>query len=128
MAYRILVVDDSPVARKVVRRAIGMSGLDVGEIFEAGNGIEALERLRSDWIDLVVCDVHMPEMDGQELVQTMHGDSALRIIPVIMVSSDSTEARREALLHAGARDYLHKPLTPERLRDAALSALYLEHG
>ena len=127
MAYRILIVDDSPVARKVVRRAIGMTGLEVSELFEAGNGIEALERLRSNWIDLVVCDVHMPEMDGQELVQTMHADTALRVIPVIMVSSDATEARRDALLQAGARDYLHKPLTPERLRDAALTALYLEH-
>lgn len=126
MSYRILVVDDSPVARKVVRRALGMTGLPIGEIAEAGSGIEALAVLGASWIDLVVCDVHMPEMNGQELVETMALHESMRDIPVVIVSSDATEARRDALLRAGARDYLQKPLTPERLRESALAALYRE--
>lgn len=126
MSYRILVVDDSPVARKVVRRALGMTGLPIGEITEAGSGLEALAVLGGRWVDLVVCDVHMPEMNGQELVETMRTRDDLRDIPVIIVSSDTTDARRDALLLAGARDYLHKPLTPERLRASALAALYTE--
>jgi two-component system chemotaxis response regulator CheY len=126
MSYRILVVDDSPVARRVVRRALGMTGLPIAEIPEAGSGIEALEVLRRDWIDLIVCDVHMPEMNGQELVEHMRTDPSLSDVPVIIVSSDTTDARRDSLLEAGARDYLHKPITPERLRAAALKALYRE--
>jgi two-component system chemotaxis response regulator CheY len=126
MSFRILIVDDSSVARKVVRRALGMTGLAIAEMPEASGGIEALEILRRDWIDLVVCDVHMPEMNGQELVEFMSTDSNLRTIPVIIVSSDTTEARRDSLLQAGARDYLHKPITPERLRACALRALYQE--
>ncbi len=126
MSYRILVVDDSPVARKVVRRSLGMTGLPIAEIHEAGSGVEALEVLRRDWVDLVVCDVHMPEMNGQELVEHMRVDDTLRGVPVIIVSSDTTDARRDSLLRAGARDYLHKPITPERLRESALRALYRE--
>jgi two-component system chemotaxis response regulator CheY len=126
MSFRILVVDDSPVARKVVRRALNMTGLALAEVHEAAGGLEALEALRRAWIDLVVTDVHMPEMNGQELVEAMRGDPALADIPVIVVSSDTTEARRDALLAAGARDYIVKPITPERLRAAAMSALYPE--
>jgi two-component system chemotaxis response regulator CheY len=126
MSYRILIVDDSSVARKVVRRALGMTGLAIVEMPEASGGIEALEILRRDWIDLVVCDVHMPEMNGQELVEYMSADGNLRTIPVIIVSSDTTDARRDSLLQAGAREYLHKPITPERLRASALRALYQE--
>jgi two-component system chemotaxis response regulator CheY len=126
MSYRILVVDDSPVARKVVRRALGMTGLPISDIAEAGSGIEALVVLGASWIDLVVCDVHMPEMNGQELVETMALHESMRDIPVVIISSDATDARRDALLRAGARDYLHKPVTPERLRESALAALYRE--
>jgi two-component system chemotaxis response regulator CheY len=130
MAFRILVVDDSVVARRVARRALTMSGLDIAEIHEAAGGREALELLRGHWIDLVVTDVHMPEMSGQELVEAMRADPALADVPVLVVSSDTTEARRDSLLQLGARDYLTKPFSPERMRAAALRALYPEapHG
>jgi two-component system chemotaxis response regulator CheY len=127
MSYRILVVDDSPVARKVVRRALGMTQLDIAEIFEAGSGVEALASLRSNWVDLVLCDVHMPEMNGQELVEHMKQQDDLRGTPVIIISSDTTDARRDSLLAAGADDYLHKPITPERLRAAVLCLLHPEN-
>ncbi len=126
MSFRILVVDDSPVARKVVRRALSMCGLELAEIHEAASGLEALEQLRRHWIDLVVTDVHMPEMSGQELVEAMRADDALADVPVIVVSSDTTDSRRDALLGMGAKDYLVKPITPERMRSAALRALYPE--
>jgi two-component system chemotaxis response regulator CheY len=130
MAFRILVVDDSLVARKVVRRALSMSGLEIAEVHEAGSGVEALAQLRAHWIDLVVTDVHMPEMTGQELVEAMRADPALADVPVIVVSSDTTDVRRDSMLQLGARDYLTKPFTPERMRAAALRALYPEvpHG
>lgn len=118
MSYNILVVDDSPTARKIVRRAIGMSGLPVGQVHEAGNGVEALQVLERQWVDVVFADINMPEMDGDALIERMRASELLSEIPVLVITSDRSEARMERLKARGVRAYLTKPLTPEAVRDA----------
>ena len=117
MAFRILVVDDSPAMRSYVRRIAAMSGLAVSEVVEAGDGMEAMERLRSTWVDVVVTDINMPRMDGEAFVSAMEQDEFLRLIPVVVVSTDATGPRIERMLSLGAKGYLRKPFAPERLRD-----------
>ena len=116
MAYRILIVDDSPVMRALVRRVIEMSGFDLADCFEAGDGREALARLRRDWVDVILTDINMPGMDGEEFLQTLSTDELLRTIPSLVISTDATEKRIARLLSLGARGYITKPFHPEDLR------------
>jgi len=117
MALELLVVDDSPVTRKMVRRAIGLCGLDVGEVHEAGDGVEALAKLAALRVDLVLADVNMPVMNGVELVERMARDPSLARIPVVIVATPMSEDRIERVLASGVRAYLAKPFRPESLRD-----------
>lgn len=116
MSLNVLVVDDSPVMRRMVRRSLEMCGLAVGEVYEAGDGIEALTFLGSRWIDVVIADVNMPAMGGVEMVEKMARDKALARVPVVMVSSDRSEASIERLTKLGVRGYLTKPFRPEVFR------------
>jgi two-component system chemotaxis response regulator CheY len=117
MSYRVLIVDDSSVVRTMVKKAIQMAGLDVEEVHEAANGLEALERLRTNWVDIVFTDLHMPVMNGMELVQSMARDGVLATTPVVVVSSDPSETRAEDLKRLGVRAYLKKPFRPEGFRE-----------
>lgn len=117
MSLRVLIVDDSAVIRAVVKKSIAMSGLQVAEVFEAANGLEALRVLEKDWIDIVFADLNMPEMNGQELVEKMAKDNLLVSIPVVIVSSDHSPARIDELKRLGIRAYLRKPFRPESFRE-----------
>lgn len=123
VALDILVVDDSPVTRKMVRRAIGLCGLEIGQVWEAGDGAEALSRLAEHRVDLVLADINMPVMNGMELVERMSADAGLSRIPVIIVATPISEQRIERLLDIGARAYLAKPFRPEALKDLVLEIL-----
>jgi two-component system, chemotaxis family, chemotaxis protein CheY len=116
MSYAILIVDDSAIVRKMVRKSVGMSGIDVGTIYEAGNGREALAVLAANWIDIVFADLNMPEMNGMELVEKMAEDSLLVSTPVVIVSSEQSETRIAELKSRGIRAYLKKPFRPEGFR------------
>jgi two-component system, chemotaxis family, chemotaxis protein CheY len=116
MAYRVLIVDDSPAMRAFVRRVMEMSGFDLAACFEAGDGREALDRLRVHWVDAILTDINMPGMDGEQLLAELSRDEVLRSIPVLVVSTDSTNRRIARLLSLGARGYITKPFRPEDLR------------
>jgi two-component system chemotaxis response regulator CheY len=116
MAYRVLIVDDSPAMRAFVRRVIQLSGFEVSACFEASNGEEALDRLREEWVDAVLTDINMPGMDGEEFLRRLEMDELLRSIPVIVISTDGTENRIARMLSLGARGYIAKPFLPEALR------------
>jgi two-component system chemotaxis response regulator CheY len=116
LSYTILVADDSAIVRSMVKKAIGMAGLDVGHVHEAANGREALDLLRRTWVDVVFADINMPEMTGAELVRAMRADPALASTPVVIVSSERSQARIDELQQEGARAYVKKPFRPEQFR------------
>ena len=117
MAFNVLIVDDSPAMRSFMRRVLDVSSFEVGSCAEAADGEEALEVLRSRWIDIVLTDINMPRMDGEQLLRRMDADEVLRAIPVLVISSDRTEIRVNQLLSMGARGYVKKPFTAETLRN-----------
>jgi two-component system, chemotaxis family, chemotaxis protein CheY len=117
MSFSILIVDDSAIIRKMVRKAIGMSGLDVGSVHEAGNGLEALKVLETEWVDVVFADLNMPEMDGVALVKKMSEDNMLVSTPVVIVSSEQSETRIADLKQQGIRAYIKKPFRPENFKE-----------
>jgi two-component system chemotaxis response regulator CheY len=117
MAFSVLIVDDSPAMRSFIRRVLDVSSFEVGRCAEAADGQEACEVLRSQWIDIVLTDINMPGMDGEQLLRRMVADEVLSAIPVVVVSSDRTELRVDRMLSMGARGYVKKPFTAETLRD-----------
>ena len=116
MAYNVLVVDDSLPMRSVIKKTIKASGFKVGQIFDASNGKEALNVLKQEWLDLVLTDYNMPDMDGLELIKEMKRDDALEAIPVVMVTTEGSRQRVKEFLENGASDYIKKPFTPEEIR------------
>jgi two-component system chemotaxis response regulator CheY len=117
MAYNVLVVDDSLPMRSVIKKTIKASGFKVGKLFEASNGREALDLLREEWLDLVLIDYNMPDMNGLELISEMKKDELLKSIPVIMTTVEGSQQRVKEFLEKGAADYIKKPFTPEETRD-----------
>jgi two-component system chemotaxis response regulator CheY len=116
MAFCALIVDDSPVMRGVIRRVMKLAGFDISGCIEAGNGEEALVRLRERQVDVVITDVNMPRMNGEELLRRMQDEGLLRTTPALVVSTDATEQRLHKMMAIGASGYVTKPFSPETLR------------
>jgi two-component system chemotaxis response regulator CheY len=117
MSYSVLVADDSAIVRTMVKKALGMAGLEISEVHEAADGREALDVLGRAWVDLVFADINMPVMNGLDLVRNMRATPALAATPVVVVSSDRTRARLEELERCGVRDFVKKPFRPEQFRE-----------
>jgi len=115
-ALSLLIVDDSPVMRNFIKRVLRLSGLNIARVLEAEDGVGALETLSREPVDLVLADINMPRMNGEELVRRMEQDDRLKRVPVIVVSTDSTHHRMESMLGHGVRGYIQKPFQPETLR------------
>ena len=116
MAINVLIVDDSKVMRAMIKKTMEMSGLLLGEIRQAANGREGIEALKEHWIDLAIVDINMPVMNGEEMIDSMHKDSDLKSIPIIVVSTEGSRTRIENLEHKGVK-FIHKPFSPEIIRD-----------
>ena len=123
MAFEILVVDDSATIRSVLKKTLMLTGLDIGEIHLAANGKEALEKLNETWIDLVVSDLNMPEMTGEELINEIVKDNTLKSIPVVVISTEGSTTRIEALKELGIREYIRKPFAPETVGETIARVL-----
>lgn len=128
MAYNILIVDDSVTIRAMIKKTLELTGLHIGEIFEAGNGKEALEHLHDNWIDIVLSDLNMPVMNGVEMVEAMAEDGLLKAIPVVIISTDGSTTRIEELKEKGVREYIRKPFTPETISKIIDKVLGVAHG
>jgi two-component system, chemotaxis family, chemotaxis protein CheY len=117
MAMNLLIVDDSSLTRKAIRRIISMIDMEIGEIYEAENGINALKVMDEAKVDLVLADLNMPQMGGIEMIHKMKMTETTRSIPVVIISTESSMARIKELLAEGVKDYLHKPFAPEEFRN-----------
>ena len=114
MAFSVMVVDDNRMMRGMVSRAVGLCGLPIGRLVEAGDGAQALDIMRSEWIDLVLLDINMPVMDGEEFLGRVRSDPALRATMIVVVSTESSQPRIARFRAQGAA-FIHKPFRPEQL-------------
>ena len=114
---KVLIVDDSSVMRKIVERALRQAGLDLTEVLEASNGAEALAEVQKGALDLILSDINMPVMDGLELLKKLASVEAAKGVPVVMITTEGSEARVVEALSAGAKAYLRKPFTPDQVKD-----------
>ena len=117
MAYSILLVDDSSVAIRIMKKIIKLSGLPMGNIFTAQNGKTAIDILSKNKIDIILTDLNMPVMDGFTFIETVKNIPELSNIPIVIVS---TEGRDEYIIKGiklGASNYIRKPFKPEQIKD-----------
>jgi len=127
MSFNVLVVDDSPPMRQVIKKVIQISGFDVGELLEAGNGKEALKVLSSNWVDVILLDIHMPEMDGIEMLRRLSEEDLWKRIPVIVVTTEGREQVIEEAKRLGAKGYVKKPFNPEQIKEILMSVMGKEY-
>jgi two-component system chemotaxis response regulator CheY len=120
---RTLIVDDSSVMRKIVERSLRQAGLEISQVFEAANGAEALGTVKENKVDLILCDINMPVMDGLEFVKQLAGVENARGVPVVMITTEGSEGHVVQALSAGARGYIRKPFTPDQVKAQVLPVL-----
>lgn len=126
MVLNILIVDDSEVMRKVIRRIVNLSGFEIGMVFEAEHGEEALKVLNDNWIDVVISDINMPVMNGIELLKKIKESDTISDTPVIVVSTEGRSERIEEIMKLGAAGFITKPFNPEEIRGIICEALGVE--
>jgi two-component system chemotaxis response regulator CheY len=120
---RALIVDDSSVMRKIVERSLRQAGLESLVVFEAGSGIEGLEVLKSKRVDIILSDINMPSMDGLEFVRQLRAQQLASGVPVVMITTESSEEHVKQAIQAGARSYIRKPFTTDQVKQKVLSLL-----
>jgi two-component system, chemotaxis family, chemotaxis protein CheY len=120
---RALIVDDSSVMRKIVERSLRQAGIELEKVVEASNGAEALAALQSNMVDLILCDINMPVMDGLEFVRRVATVDSAKGVPIVMITTEGSESHVVEALTAGARGYIRKPFTPEQVREHVLPVL-----
>ena len=114
---RTLIIDDSAVMRRFIERALRQAGIDISELHEAGNGVEALEVLRSvDGFDLIFSDINMPVMDGMHFLVQRRVQRLAPAVPVIVITAEVSEGLLPLIRTAGASGYLRKPFTADQVR------------
>ena len=126
MHFNVLVVDDSAVMRAMIVRTLRMTGLPLGDVHEAANGADALDRLREAWIDLVLLDINMPIMNGEQVIEHLRADPETADLKIIVVSTEGSDTRVGRLAEQGVA-FVHKPFTPEQLRDTVLRVTGISH-
>jgi len=120
---KVLIVDDSSVMRKIVERSLRQAGIEIAKVFEAGNGAEALAVLSETKVDIILCDINMPVMDGLEFVKQLSGVENAKGVPVVMITTEGSEGHVVQALSAGARGYLRKPFTADQVKEHILPVL-----
>jgi len=117
MGKSLMIVDDSATMRKIIMRTVRMSGLEFDRTEEAGSGVEALEKLKIGPIDVILCDINMPEMNGTEMVKQARQLPTCAGTKIVMVSTESAQDLINQVLTDGANGYITKPFTPEQFRE-----------
>ena len=117
MESDILVVDDSAAIRKILQRVLRQTGMAIRSIYEAGDGQEALEKLKSQKVDLILTDINMPKMDGLQLLSALKSAEGWRGIPVVMITTEGGETKVGEAVRLGAAGYVRKPFTADQIKE-----------
>jgi two-component system chemotaxis response regulator CheY len=118
---RILIVDDSPTIRKMVRASL--RALESFELVEASNGLEAIEQVAIGPVALVILDLNMPDMHGVDVLKFLRRHPGSRAVPVVVLTTRGDDSSRETAIAAGATQYMTKPFVPHMLLSTARELL-----
>lgn len=119
----IITVDDSSTMRRIIKNTLQKIGFV--SILEAGNGIEALEVMAKNKIDMIVTDWNMPEMDGLTFVRTVRQKEQYKDTPILMITTEAAKEDILTALRSGVNNYVVKPFTPDTLQEKVFKLLDL---
>ena len=119
----VLIVDDSAAIRKILHRVLMQAEVPLGKVHEANDGMEALEKLKAEKVGLILSDINMPNMDGIELLGKLKADATFKSVPILMVTTEGSQAKVLQALELGANGYVRKPMTKSELMAAIASVL-----
>jgi len=117
MSLDVLIVDDSAAIRKILHRVLMQAEVPLGKVHEASDGMEALETLKAQKVGLILSDINMPNMDGLELLGRLKADDAFKSVPILMVTTEGSQAKVLQALELGANGYVRKPFTAEQIKE-----------
>lgn len=117
MALDVLIVDDSAAIRKILQRVLVQADVSLGNVYEANDGQEALEKLKTGKVNLILSDINMPNMDGLELLGKIRGQQELQAVPIIMITTEGSQNKVMQALQLGANGYVRKPFTAEQIKE-----------
>lgn len=117
MSLDVMIVDDSGAIRKILRRVLERAGVPLGVVVEAGDGVEALEKLKQQPINLILSDINMPNMDGIQLLIELKSRAESKHIPVIMITTEGGQTKVMEAVRLGASGYVKKPFTSEQIKE-----------
>jgi two-component system, chemotaxis family, chemotaxis protein CheY len=117
MALDILIVDDSAAIRKILQRVLRQTEIPLGNLHEAGDGLEALEVLKSQKIGLILSDINVPNMDGLQMLTQIKANEDWRNLPVVMITTEGSQTRVMEAVQLGAAGYVRKPFTAEQIKE-----------
>lgn len=121
VSRKIMTVDDSPSMRMLLRVAL----TDLGyEVVEAEDGVQALERFPDEEPDLLITDINMPRLDGFGLIEAVRGDDGNRNLPILVLTTESSDEKKARARAAGATGWIVKPFHPEKLAAAIRRVLH----
>ncbi len=116
MPVDVLIVDDSAAIRKILQRVLRQAEIPLGQVHEAGDGLEALEKLRTEKVTLVLADINMPKMDGLQLLTQIKASAEWKHLPVIMVTTEGNQSKVLEAVQLGAAGYVRKPFTADQIQ------------
>ena len=117
MGKNVLLVDDSSTMRKIIGRSLRQAGIEFDNIFEAGDGLEALAVLEKEKVDIVLSDINMPNMDGISFLREKSNRDNMKDIPVLMISTETGDDIIGEAKSLGAIGALKKPFTPDKVNE-----------
>lgn len=113
----VMIVDDSAAIRKILQRVLRQAEVPIGEVFEAGDGREALGMLETRSVGLILSDINMPNMDGLEFLGQLKASNHLKNVPVVMVTTEGSQMKVMEAVELGAAGYVRKPFTAEQIKE-----------
>ena len=117
MALDVLIVDDSAAIRKILQRVLVQADVPLGTVYEANDGVEALDKLKTGSVGLILSDINMPNMDGLQLLAKIREQQELQSVPVIMITTEGGQNKVMQALQLGANGYVRKPFTAEQIKE-----------
>ena len=120
----VLIVDDSAAIRKILQRVLRQAEVPIGEVFEAGDGIEALAVLKiKTTIGLILSDINMPNMDGLQFLTRVRALPEWQHVPIVMITTEGSQNKVMEAVQLGAKGYVRKPFTVEQIKEKLAACL-----
>lgn len=115
MGLNVLIVDDSVAIRMILQRALRRTDLPLDKVLEASDGCAALDVLKNEKVSVILSDINMPNMDGLQLLAALKSNAEWTGVPVVMISTESSQTKVMEAVRLGAKGFIRKPFEPDEI-------------